>query len=157
MGRIKPFTKIESKMSDRLSSIITPVYKATPLVVAGYAYIKLILNPSAVSIAALLFIILWCGIFFLSTFRWKKVYLEVGALRVSDYFMSITVPLSEIAEVHASHWFWGWQPRTIKITLRQSTPFGRTIIFVPGYAGYGADQTAEELRRLVAAWRKRTS
>jgi hypothetical protein len=151
---MKPLVKNESRMSERLSSVITPVYKATPFVVAGYAYIRLILNPANASIGALLFIILWCGIFLLSTFRWKKVHLQVGALRISNYFRSITIPFSEIAEVQASHWFWGWQPRTIKITLRHPTSFGRTIIFVPGYAGYGAGETAEELRRLVSAWRK---
>src|SRR3954464_4651449 len=99
-------------MKKQLSSIVTPFYKVVPFVVGIYFLFLAITEFNRFGIAAVLFLCLWCTIWYLGTHRWKSVYLEDDTLRVSNYIKRITIPVREIEQVRASSW-WGRQPRTI--------------------------------------------
>ena len=80
------------------------------------------------------------------------MYLKGDALSVSNYLKRIEIPLANLESVEASSW-WGWQPRTITVRLKSATEFGKSIVFVPRFGGYGAGEIANELKALIAAWR----
>jgi hypothetical protein len=140
-------------MAKRLSSIVTPFCKFTPFVLTGYTLLRVTgsallresikLEDVKVVGGALLLFTLW----YLGTFRWKNVYLEDDGLRVSNYFKSIDIPLSNIKDINASSW-WGWQPQTIILRLYSPTEFGTKIIFVPRYLKFGDDAPFEKLRKI---------
>ena len=106
----------------------------------------LIRDLSSFRFDVLFFFLLWCGVFYALTYRWKNVHLQDQTLRVSNYIKRINIPVSSIKDVKASS-RWGGQPRTIKITLWKDTAFGKTIIFVPRLLGFAASQTEQELRQ----------
>ena len=75
----------------------------------------------------------------------KRVYLESGALRVSNYVREVVIPLAAVEHVSqpdlSSH-------RRITITLRVPSEFGDRIVFMPRF--FFASQAAEEIRNGAA-------
>lgn len=100
-------------------------------------------------LSGLAFLALWCVIWYAVTARWKSVYLAGGTLYVSNYLKKVEIPLSDVKEVKASSW-WGWQPRTITMTLKSKSEFGDRIVFVPRGLGLGGSEVEQELKRLLA-------
>ena len=92
---------------------------------------------------------LWCVIWYVLTYRWKSVYLAGSTLYVSNYLKKVKIPLSEVKEIKASSW-WGWQPRTVTMTLKARSEFGDRIVFVPRGVGLGDSEVEQELKRLLA-------
>jgi len=60
--------------------------------------------------------------------RLKSVYLEGDALRVSNLFRTILVPLTEVKRVDGPDWT---SHRRISVVLKSPTTFGKKIIFMP--------------------------
>ena len=133
-------------MRRRLSSALTPVYKLVFLLVVSYGLYSLTRDFRNVSLSPLLFLSLWCAIWCAVTSRWKSVYLEGDALYVSNYLKEIRIPLAEVRGVEASSFM---RPRTVIVTLKSPSEFGKRIVFVPSEAGFGASEVVQELRRLA--------
>jgi hypothetical protein len=58
----------------------------------------------------------------------KRVYVNKKTLYISNYFQTISIPVSEIENVAENRWI---NIHPITIHLRQATPFGRKITFMP--------------------------
>src|ERR1044072_4942590 len=136
-------------MRRRLSSVLTIVYKLILLLVVSNALYWLTKDPGSVSLPPLLFISIWCALWYAFTPRWKSVYLEGDAFYVSNYLKRVKIPLSEVKEIKASSW-WGWQPRTVTMILKSPSEFGDRIVFVPRGAGLGASEVEQQLKQLLA-------
>jgi hypothetical protein len=72
------------------------------------------------------------------------VHFVVGSLALAKQQFS-----REVKEIKASSW-WGWQPRTITMTLKSRSEFGDHIVFVPRGVGLGSSEVEQELKRLLA-------
>jgi hypothetical protein len=86
----------------RLSSIITPLYKVIPFIFMPYGLFWLVHDFGNASLGGIIFLFLWCAVWFLLTFRWKSVYLEGDVLSVSNYLRRIRIPLANVESVEAS-------------------------------------------------------
>jgi hypothetical protein len=134
-------------MRERLSSGLTHVYKLTFLFVVSYGLYWLTSDFGNVSLSPVLFLALWCTIWYGVTSRWKSVYLEGNALYVSNYLKKIRIPLTEVKGVEVSL---GTRPCTVVVTLKSPSEFGKRIVFVPKGAGFSASEVADKLKRLAA-------
>jgi len=139
-------------MKRRLSSILVPIYKLTFILVVAYGLFLTFYDLSKVGKLGLLFLLAFCGVWYLLIFDWKNVYLNDGRLSVSNFWKRIEIPLSNVDVVEASSW-WGLQPRTITLYLKSPSEFGKRIVFVPRLGGLEASELSEELRQLLAAHR----
>jgi len=139
-------------MKRRLSSILVPIYKLTFILVLAYGLFLTLYDFSKIGKLGLLFLLAFCGIWYLLVFDWKTVYLKGGRLSVSNFRKKIEIPLSDVDVVEASSW-WGLRPRTITIYLKSPSEFGKRIVFVPRLGGLEASEMTEELRQLIAAHR----
>jgi|HubBroStandDraft_6_1064221.scaffolds.fasta_scaffold07786_7 hypothetical protein len=75
-------------------------------------------------VAALLtFLVAWQGL------QLKRVRMDDEALYISNYFREIRVPLGNME--HVSEFLGLRQGNRVTITLRDDTPFGRKIVFLP--------------------------
>jgi len=137
-------------MKRRLSSIVNPFYKFTPLVMLGYCLFLVTYDYRAESLPAAVFCLLLFGLLAKLSSRLKQVSLAGDTLYVSNYLRQIRIPLSEVASVEASS-IWGWHPLTVAITLRKPTEFGGRVVFVPRGLGYSADEVVADIRAAVAA------
>jgi hypothetical protein len=135
-------------MRRRLSSTLTLVYKLILLLMVSNGLYWLTKDPKGVSLPPLLFLSLWCAVWYALTRRWKSVHLAGDDLYVSNYLKKIRIPLAEVKEVEASS-VWGWHPRTVTLTLNSPSEFGDRIVFVPRGAGFGASEVARELKRMT--------
>lgn len=143
-------------MKRRLSSIITPFYKAFPFLLVLYGLFWLIYDfqESVASLGGFILYFLVCAVCWFFTFRWKSVSLKGDVLSVSNYLKRREIPLANLERVDASSWWWGSNPRTITIRLKSPSEFGDRIVFVPRLAGLEAGEIADELRNLIAANRR---
>ena len=139
-------------MKRRLSSVITPFYKAVPFILVPYGIFWLVYDFRSASLGGIVFFFLWCAVWFLLTRRWKSVYLEGNVLSVSNYLKRVKIPLADVDSVEASSW-WGWQPRTVTVRLKSANEFGDSIVFVPRGAGMSAGRIADELQWKIEALR----
>jgi len=137
-------------MKKRLSSIIVPIYKLIPIFVFADAIYWIFQDSRNLIKPGFIFLLLFGGVWYLITFRWKRVYLEGDTLYVSNYLKTIKVHLNEIADVEASS-LWGWQPQTITVSLNTESRFGNQIIYVPRGLGLHAKPFADELRSLLTS------
>lgn len=135
-------------MERKLSSILVPIYKLVPFVVLAITIYSIFLDIRNAIQSDLIFPVAWCCIWYLLTFRWKRVRLNGEVIEVSNYLKTIRIPVSDIRWIEGSG-FWGWQPQTVTISLKSSTPFGKKIIFVPKGGWLGAKSFAESLRRYL--------
>ena len=82
----------------------------------------------------------------------KKVYLRGDELIISNYFKTITIPVSAIIEISESYFF---SPKLIWIHLKGPTPFGWKIKFMPIIYGkdlfclFTSHSLVKELRELA--------
>ncbi len=123
-----------------------PVFKAIPYLVSGLVIINIFKEPKGLFTVGFLFMVAWLGVWFALTLRWKWVHLVGDKLRISNFFTRIEVPRAEIHWVEGSP-FWGVQPQTAKLFLRESTVFGSEISFIPAGGMYWAEKWAENLRQ----------
>lgn len=140
-------------MKKRLSSILVPIYKLIfvfVLAVLADGIYWLFKDFGNTSKSALIFLFVFCAVWYLGTFRWKSIHLRGDTLVISNYLKKIAIPLSEVENVKASS-FWGWQPQTITLTLKSESAFGKKIIYVPRGAGLHAKPFADELRQIVTS------
>jgi hypothetical protein len=133
-------------MRRRLSSIFTPVYKLIFLFVVSCGLYWLTSDFKNFTLSPLLFLSLWCALWFVVTSRWKSVYLEGDAIYVSNYLKEIRIPLAVVKSVEASSFT---RPRTVIVTLTSPSEFGKRIVFVPREGGFDASEVAQELRQLA--------
>jgi hypothetical protein len=140
------------KMNRRLSSILVPFYKLIFLSVLLLGLYWLFFNFNNGSKLGMLFLFLWCAVWYVSTFHWKSVYLTEDSLSVSNYLKRIEIPFTNIESVTASGWL-GGRPSTIKLKLKSPSEFGESIVFVPRLAGFEASEIADELRQLMVSRR----
>jgi hypothetical protein len=89
-------------------------------------------------------LILW------SCARLKRVYADDNCLHISNFQTEITVPFGMIAEVTENGWI---NIHPVTIHLRERTPFGRRITFMPKsrltFAPWGAHPVVTELKELA--------
>jgi hypothetical protein len=135
-------------MKRRLSSILVPIYKLIFIFVSAEAIYWLFQDFSNVTKSGFIFLLVFCGVWYLLTFRWKSVYLKGNSLLVSNYLKTIDIPFAGIETVEASS-FWGRQPQTITLTLKTKSAFGNKIIYVPRGLGLHAKPFADELRQMI--------
>ena len=133
----------------RLSSIITHFYKGIPLLLLSVGLYWLTSDFRSVKLEGIVSLCLMSAVWHLLTFRWKSVHLQGDVLSVSTFLRRGEIPLANVESVSASSW-WGWQPRTVTVTLKSPSEFGERIVFVPRDAGMRADRTASELRGLIS-------
>src|SRR5215208_5240026 len=112
-------------MRRRLSSIFTVVYKLIFLFVVSCGLYWLTRDFRNVTLSPLLFLSLWCALWYAITSRWKSVYLEGDVLYVSNYLKEVRIPLTEVKGVEASSFT---RPRTVIVTLKSPSAFGKRII-----------------------------
>lgn len=83
--------------------------------------------------------------------RLKTVYLEGQLLIVQGWGQEIAIPISSVVETKASRWL---SPEEIRLTLREPTAFGQTIVFIPKlrwfHWPFSTHPMAQELRRIVS-------
>jgi hypothetical protein len=94
--------------------------------------------------AFLTFLVAWQGL------QLKRVRMDDEALHISNYFREIHVPLSNME--HVSEFLGQRQGNRVTITLRDDTPFGRKIVFVPPFSWSRrgkVDPVVGELRALI--------
>jgi hypothetical protein len=92
----------------------------------------------------LTFLIAWQGL------PLKRVRMDDEALYISNYFREIRVPLSNME--HVSEFLGRRQGNRVTITLRDDTPFGREVVFMPplSWSRRGkVDPVVGELRALI--------
>jgi hypothetical protein len=133
-------------MRERLSSNLTLVYKLTFLFGVSYGLYRMTSDFSYASLSPVLFLTIWCAIWYAVTSRWKSVYLGGGALYVSNFLKEIRIPLTEVKGVEASSYM---RPRTVTVTLKSPSEFGKRVVFFPKDAGFGASGVEQTLRRLM--------
>jgi hypothetical protein len=79
----------------------------------------------------------------------KRVVLRRSELEISNYRRTITVPLSQVADVTQAVWFAG----RVTIEFTEPTPFGYTATFLPStrrrFAFWKEDDFVTELRSLA--------
>jgi hypothetical protein len=100
----------------------------------------------------LAFSILACSFTLLSA-RLKRIILDDGYLRISNFRREIVVPLRDIAEVTENRWI-NAHPVTVRFTKR--TEFGDAVVFIPKarmFALFSSHPIVDELRE--AAFRAR--
>ncbi len=80
--------------------------------------------------------------------RLKKVYIENDKLVISNYFKTISVPLSEMQDVKENRFF---SPRPAWIYLKSDCVFGSKIMFMPPlrFLLFFAHPTVEELQKII--------
>ena len=61
----------------------------------------------------------------------KRVFIEDGALSVSNYLSQIRIPLSDILKVRVNRWVNIGGKSPITIELRTPSTFGSRIVFIP--------------------------
>jgi hypothetical protein len=76
----------------------------------------------------------------------KRVQLNGTVLIISNYFHSISVPVSDISEVRQRE----INMRPVLVTFKSDTPFGRSIAFIPPISFFSKNTTFQRLRSLVA-------
>jgi hypothetical protein len=74
----------------------------------------------------LTFLVAWQGL------QLKQVRMDDEALYISNYFQEIRVPLSNME--HVSEFLGVRQGNRVTITLRDDTPFGRKVVFMPPFS-----------------------
>ncbi len=82
--------------------------------------------------------------------RLKRVWLDGGELRISNYRREDRVPLARVAAVTENRWV---NIRPVTVQLRASTAFGDRIVFMPEvrwFLFWRPHSIAVELRRVVA-------
>jgi hypothetical protein len=139
-------------MTERLSSVLVPIYKLFPLIpVIPMAYTA----GSALTYGfrqdlfiEILFSIVWSALFYFIARNWRIVYLRENALVVYRLRKTVEIPVSQVSDVQASSW-WGTSPRRITITLKSNTELGGKIVFVPRGLGYFAGTEAKRIRKLL--------
>lgn len=135
-------------MKRRLSSVLVPIYKLIFIFVLADAIYWLFQDFSNVTKSGFIFLSVFCGIWYLLTFRWKSVYLKGNSLLVSNYLKTIEITFAEVDAVEASS-FWGRQPQTITLTLKTKSAFGNEITYVSRGFGLHAEPFADELRQMI--------
>lgn len=89
-------------------------------------------------------VVIWgmCG-------RLKRVRLNGAALMISNYRREITVPISDIVHVKQNRLV---NLRPVLLTLKQETPFGHTVMFMPrvSFRMFSEDEIVARLRRLAS-------
>lgn len=144
----------------RLSSPFTFLQKIIlPLLFIGFGFyelVRVVWNAYAfhvefvVAIKPILLLVFWLGLVLLyacfEAFPMKKVYLEDGSLRVSNYFKEIRIPLLNVQEVKVTS-YGSW--KEIVVDLKEGSEFGRKIKFIPGF--YYKNAVAEIKRAIEYA------
>lgn len=105
------------KMKRRLSSVITPFYKAIPFIIGLYGLFWLVRDFRVARFGGVILFILVCSILYLITSRLKSVYVDGSVLYVSNYLKRIKIPFSSIESVHVSS-RWAHWPRTVTVLLK---------------------------------------
>ena len=139
-------------MKRRLSSILVPIYKLIPILIWSSVVYWLFRDFRNIAEPGLIFLFFVGVIWHFVTLRWKSVYLQERDLIVSNFIRRIVIPINQIESIEPSS-FWGWQPQTIKLVLKNESDFGSEIIYVPRWLGLHAKPFAEELRKLLASKR----
>jgi hypothetical protein len=132
-------------MKRRLSSLATPYYRFAPPLLLIFGFAWMIVHYNQVQLTGAVFYVLVLGVVCVWSLRLKKVHLSSDRLYVSDYFRGIAIDTNSIARVEPSSW-WGWQPRTIKLTFDEPSTFGSEIVFIPRGLGLLASEVANEIR-----------
>ena len=133
-------------MERMLSSILVSIYKLVPAIPLAFAFYGILLDIRNLVQPGLIFLVAWCAIWYLLTFRWKSVRLRGSTIVVSNYLKTVQVPVSDVRWIEGSS-FWGWQPQTVTLSLKSPSAFGGEIVFVPKGGWLGARSFAESLRR----------
>ena len=145
----------------QLSSSVTFIYKfvfpAIWIVIVGllvFYNVRGARGAGALGIAtSLLIVVPWLfGVLFLLRFAAPvlRVELRDGRLYASDYRREIEIPRGEITNVTQNVWV---NVRPITLHLRNDTPFGKRIRFIPPgrviFAFWKEDAVVEKLRELA--------
>jgi hypothetical protein len=115
-----------------LKFVFSGIFLGCSVWLISYWIIQLIRFPRELSPGALVFTIVW--VVATTTFCYqltvplKQVSIDDQNLRVSNYLHEITIPLSEISQVHQTRFF---NVRPVIVHMRSPTRFGHTIKFVP--------------------------
>ncbi|HEX8289642.1 MAG TPA: hypothetical protein VF556_16785 [Pyrinomonadaceae bacterium] len=136
-------------MKRQLSSLLVPLYKLIFVFALANGIYWLFQDVHNLTQPGLYFIFGWCAVWYILTGCWKSVRLNGGFLQISNYLKTIEVPVSDVANVEGSS-FWGWQPQTVKLTLKTASAFGNEIVFVPRGGWLNAKSFADELRQTLA-------
>ena len=80
----------------------------------------------------------------------KRVRLEGRNLLISNYKLEIVVPVGDLAGVRQRWWM---SPKLVTLELRNDTPFGKSILFMPRttFRMFSEDEIVRRLRSLSSS------
>ena len=117
------------------------------LFVGSYALIRAIIEQDWAGITFVIFWLLGCGmVSYYSHLSLKEVKVTEEFLIISNYFKEIKVPLSAISDIRKSQLPWMILFPRIVVQFNTTSPFGKTIRFVP----YAINEVISELKQAMS-------
>ena len=127
----------------RLSSILVPLIKLTPVFLALCAAITLLEGTDEYSVSRAGLLLASGLVLLIVVRRWKSVFLRGNRLYIAGLRTTIEVPLRDVAAIEIVG------ARRIALRFRRPTPFGPEIYFIGRLLGFRTPAIAHELAYLV--------
>lgn len=135
-------------MKKYLSTSWTLIEKIIPYLAVAYGLYRLVSDFQNIDIFAVIFYTIFVVVWYLATYKLKRVYLEDENLYVANYLKWVRIPLTEVDGIGTSWWNGErWNHPRITLTLKAPSEFGDRIVFSP--KGIRLKKAADELRQLI--------